>query len=426
MSEQITKISASYRRYALFVLVLVYTSSHVDRQIMGILIEPIKNEFMVTDTMMGFLSGIAFALFYATLGLPIAILADKGNRRNIIAIVITLWSVMTALCGVAQSFTQLVLFRIGVGVGEAGSSPPSHSIIADLYPPQERSTALGIYALGVYIGVLIGFLVGGFVAQYVGWRYAFLIVGIPGLLIALLVRYTLKEPPRGFSEQRSAPLESGGIRKGFKHLLSSPATLHLTLGCTLTSFVGYGGVIWVTSYFVRSHGLTLSQSGTILALMVGVLGGAGALIGGRLADKMAKKDVRWNAWIVAWAKILVLPFIFIFYLADDLTWVVLAYAPVSFLGAFYLGPTFAMVQSLAPLHLRAMMAAILLFILNLIGLGAGPQSVGIISDLLNPTYGVHSVRYALLIVSMITIWAACHYFAGGYYYRREIEKINAG
>ena len=421
MSTQAVKISASYRRYALFVLVMVYTSSHVDRQIMGVLIEPIKNEFMATDTQMGFLSGFAFALFYATLGLPVAIWADRGNRRNLIALAITVWSAMTALCGIAQNFVQLALYRIGVGIGEAGSSPPSHSMISDLYPPEERAGALGVYALGVYIGVLIGFLVGGYVAQYIGWRYAFLIVGLPGLLIALITRLTLVEPPRGHSEDRPPPLESGGIRKGFRHLLSSPASLHLTIGCTLTSFVGYGGVIWITSFFVRSHGLTIAQSGTILALMAGVLGGAGALLGGRFADKLARKDLRWNAWLLVWAKLIALPFIFIFYLADNLMIALLAYAPVSLLGAFYLGPTFAMIQSLAPLHLRAMMAAILLFILNMIGLGAGPQLVGIISDLLQPSVGKDSVRYALLIVSMMTLWAAGHYLAGASHYRREID-----
>ncbi len=419
MSET-TTITPAYRRYALFVLLLVYISSHIDRQIMGILIEPIKNEFGASDTQMGFLSGFAFAIFYATLGLPVALFADRSNRRNIIAIAVTVWSGMTALCGAAGSFVQLALCRIGVGVGEAGSSPPSHSIIADLYPPEERSTALGIYALGVYIGVLFGFLIGAYVADSLGWRYAFIIVGLPGLLLALLVRFTLIEPPRGYSD-KTAPTsqEQGSIKKGFAHLKKSPATLHLTLGCTLTSFVGYGGVIWVASYFQRTHGLTLTEAGTVLALMAGFLGGAGALIGGKLADHLAKKDPRWNAWVVACAKLLALPFIFIFYLADDFTYVLLAYAPVSVLGAFYLGPTFAMVQSLAPLHLRAMMAAILLFILNLIGLGAGPQLVGVLSDFLKEDFGVDSVRYALLIVSMMTLWAAVHYFAAGKHYKKE-------
>ena len=421
MSEQTITISPSYRRYILFILVLVYTFSHIDRQIMGILIEPIKAEFGASDTQMGFLSGFAFAIFYATLGLPVAVWADRGNRRNIIALAIAIWSGMTALCGFAGSFVQLAFYRIGVGIGEAGSSPPSHAIIADLYPPEQRSGALGIYALGVYFGVMAGFLIGGYVAQYVGWREAFLIVGLPGLLIALIVRFTIVEPPRGHSEQLAAPIEKGSIRKGFAHLMKSPASFHLTLGCTLTSFVGYGGVIWVPAFLIRSHGVSISEAGLILAPMVGILGGLGAFFGGKIADRVARIDLRWNAWVVACAKLATIPAIFVFYLADDLTTALLAYAPISILGAFYLGPTFAMVQSSAPLHLRAMMAAILLFILNLIGLGAGPQTVGILSDLLNESFGTDSLRYALLIVSMMTFWAAGHYFAAGHYYRREIE-----
>ncbi len=416
------KISASYRRYALFVLVMVYTSSHVDRQIMGILIQPIKEEFLVSDTALGFLSGFAFALFYATLGLPVAVWADRGNRRNIIALAITLWSGMTALCGFAGSFIQLALCRIGVGVGEAGSSPPSHAMIADLYPPEQRSGALGIYALGVYIGVMLGFLIGGFVAQEFGWRWAFLIVGLPGLLIALIVRFTLIEPPRGHSENRAPPMEKGSIKKGFAHLMKSPASFHLTFGCTLTAFVGYGSVIWVPAFLIRSHGINVAEAGLILAPMVGILGGIGAFFGGKLADYLAQKDLRWNAWVVSCAKLAAIPGIFVFYLADDLTTALWAYAPVSILGAFYLGPTFAMIQSSAPLHMRAMAAAILLFILNIIGLGAGPQLVGIISDLLNPSVGTDSLRYALLSVSMMTLWAAIHYFFAGHHYRREVEE----
>lgn len=189
-----------YRRYALSVLVLVYISSHVDRNILGILLQPIKQDLKLTDTELGFLSGTAFAIFYATLGVPVAWLADRGNRRNIIAIAIALWSAMTALCGLTQNFWQLGLARIGVGIGEAGSSPPSHSIISDLYPPRQRSSAMAIYALGVYIGAMLGYLVGGYVSEYVGWRATFFVVGLPGLAIALLVRRTLREPPRGYSE----------------------------------------------------------------------------------------------------------------------------------------------------------------------------------------------------------------------------------
>lgn len=190
-------LSPAYRRYALTILVLGYTSSHVDRNIMGILMEPVKADLMLTDTQLGFLSGIAFAIFYATLGIPIALVADRGNRRNIIAWAIAIWSGMTAVCGLAQNFWQLALARIGVGIGEAGSSPPSHSMIADMYPPEERASAMAIYSLGVYFGVMIGFLVGGWVAVWYGWRAAFFVVGLPGLILALIVRYTLVEPPRG-------------------------------------------------------------------------------------------------------------------------------------------------------------------------------------------------------------------------------------
>ena len=190
-----------YRWYALGILVLVFTSSHVDRQIMGILLEPIKHDLGASDTQMGFLIGLTFALFYATLGMPIAMLADRGNRRNIIALAITIWSGMTAVCGFAQSFLQLVVARIGVGIGEAGSSPPSHSMISDMFPLKQRGTAMGIYAIGVNLGLLIAYLAGGWMSENWGWRTTFIVVGLPGLAIALLVRFTVAEPERGGSDQ---------------------------------------------------------------------------------------------------------------------------------------------------------------------------------------------------------------------------------
>ena len=189
-----------YRWYALGILVLVFTSSHVDRQIMGILLEPIKQDLGASDTQMGFLIGLTFALFYATLGMPIAMLADRANRRNIITAAITIWSGMTVVCGMAQSFFQLALARIGVGIGEAGSSPPSHSMISDMFPLSERGTAMGIYALGVNIGLLIAYLAGGWMSEHWGWRLTFIAVGVPGLLIALIVRFTVAEPERGASD----------------------------------------------------------------------------------------------------------------------------------------------------------------------------------------------------------------------------------
>jgi MFS family permease len=432
-------LSPGYRKYALTILVLGYTSSHVDRNIMGILLEPVKADLMLTDTQLGFLSGIAFAIFYATLGIPIALVADRGNRRNIIAWAIAIWSGMTAVCGLAQNFWQLAAARIGVGIGEAGSSPPSHSMIADMYPPEERASAMAIYSLGVYFGVMIGFLVGGWVAVWYGWRAAFFVVGLPGLILALIVRYTLIEPPRGGAdgiapEKHDKPLnfETGWVivKEGFSHLWRTAAARHVVIGVTITSFVGYGGVMWGPAFLIRTHGMSIGEVSTYLAVMVGIVGGFGAYFGGRLTDRLAARDVRWNTWVVAWAKVAVVPFIIAFYLTDNwpafyignhgvsILWVI--YVPMAFLGAFYLGPSFAMIQTLTPPAKRALASAVMLFIINIIGLGFGPQFVGILSDFFNYTMGMgnQSLRWALFGTAMLNIWAAAHYFLAGHHLKK--------
>ncbi|MEQ9518907.1 MAG: MFS transporter [Parvibaculum sp.] len=414
------QISKSYRRYALGVLLLAYISSYVDRQIMGVVLPSIKAEFMLADWQLGFLSGIAFAIFYATLGMPIAFVADRSNRRNIIAWAVAIWSLMTAVCAFAVGFWSLAFARIGVGVGEAGSSPPSHSMIADLYPAEERSGALAIYALGVYLGTMIAFAVGAFVVAEYGWRSAFLLVGLPGLAIALLVRFTLIEPPRGHSDGVvDAKTEAidwsqlyARIGGGFRHIWEDRASFHTIMGVTLISFVGYGGAVWGYSFFIRSFKMELFETGVYLALVVGIFGAGGAILGGRLADKMGAKDPSWSLWVVAVSKVVAAPLIVIFFLAskDVALWI---YLPVTVLGAFYLGPSFALIQSRAPLSMRTTVSSIMLFILNIVGLGLGPQVVGIVSDLLEPTYGIESLRYALLLTSFISLWGAYHYYLAG-------------
>lgn len=415
------EITPAYRRYALFILLLAYVSSYVDRQIMGVLLEPIRNEFLLTDTQMGFLGGIAFGIFYATLGIPIAFLADRWSRRNIISAAVTAWSAMTVACAFVVGFWSLAFARVGVGIGEAGSSPPSHSMIADLYPAEERSGALAIYALGVYIGIMLGFLVGAYVAHDYGWRMAFIVVGAPGLIIALLVRFTLKEPPRGYSDGK-APAEVGPIewaaakaqvREGFAHLWQDKVSRHVVIGVTLVSFVGYGGAYWGAAFFIRSHGMSLIEVGQYLAAVIGGAGVIGAITGGRLADKLGAKDRRWTMWIVAFAKFIAAPIIVFFFLEMDTNVALIIYIPTVLLGAFYLGPSFAMIQTRAPVHMRALCSAIMLFILNIIGLGLGPQAVGVLSDALSPTYGQESLRYALLLLSFISIWGGYHYYLAG-------------
>ncbi|OWL90086.1 spinster family MFS transporter [Halopseudomonas aestusnigri] len=420
------RITPAYRRYALFILVLAYTSSHVDRNIVGILIEPLKADLLLSDTQLGFLSGIAFALFYATLGIPIAIFADRSNRRNIIAWSIAIWSAMTAVCGLAQNFWQLAIARIGVGIGEAGSSPPSHSMIADLYPKEQRSSAMSIYALGVYLGIMIGFIVGGFVAEWWGWRAAFFVVGLPGILIALLVRFTMIEPPRGFADGvKPPPMGKVNIKAGFAVLWRVRTTRHVVLGVTLTALVGYGTIVWNPAFLIRSHGLTPGQVGLFLGPLMGVVGGLGAWIGGMLADKLAARDASWNAWIVGVAKLLAIPFIIAFYMVDSTFWALVVYCPAVFLGAFYLGPSFAMIQSLTPLRSRALASAIMLLVLNLVGLGLGPQLIGIVSDLVSGPFGSDSLRYALIGAAFVNIWACAHYYLAGRTIRQDLDTVDA-
>lgn len=412
------------RHYALIILTLAYTSSHIDRGIVNIVLQPIKAEFHVSDTWLGLLSGLAFAVFYATLGIPIAMWADRGNRRNIIALAVTVWSAMTAACGLAGNFSHLMLARIGVGVGEAGSSPPSHSMIADLYPKESRSTAMAFYSVGVYVGAMLGLVIGGYVVQHYGWRATFYVVGLPGLVIALLVRFTMKEPRRGHADglAHDAALKSNLVHV-ILHLWRTKSARHITIGLTLVSFVGYGGLIFGPSFFQRSLGMEPQKVGLIFGLIAGFVGGLGSLIGGYLADRLSKRDMRWNAWVIAVAKLLGMPLFIVFYSSSNLDLMIPVYIVSSILGAFYLGPSFAMIQSLTPLHMRALASAVMLFVLNFIALGFGPLTVGIVSDVLHPYFGEESLRWALFGTSFIGVWAAVHYYWAGKTYQADLAKL---
>jgi predicted MFS family arabinose efflux permease len=412
--------SPAVRNYALSVLVVVYTFNFIDRQILSILLEPIKQDLGLSDSALGMLTGFAFALFYATLGIPIARFADRGNRRNLIALALTIWSGMTALSGLAQNFWHLLLARIGVGVGEAGCSPPAHSMIADYFPAENRATALGIYSLGIPFGILFGFIAGGWLNEFFGWRVAFFVVGIPGVLLALLVRYTLREPPRGMAEGRVADEQQPTVMETFRFLWSKRSFRHMAVGGGLTAFVGYGVVTWVPSFLIRSYGMSTGDVGTYLGLILGIPGGIGIALGGYLADRYGARDTRWYLWVVAVALIACVPLSFGVYLSAT------AFASLMFLiipillGNFYQATTFSQTQGLVSLRMRSVAAAVLLFILNIIGLGAGPQAVGILSDVLQPQYGDESLRYALLILSLVNVWSAYHYYLAGKYLKDDL------
>ena len=417
-----TQTTNSIRNYALGILVVVYTFNFIDRQILSILLESIKTDLDLSDTSLGFLTGFAFALFYATLGIPIAKYADRGNRRNLIALSLGIWSLMTALSGLAQNFFHLLFARIGVGVGEAGCSPPAHSMIADYFPANKRSTALGIYSLGIPFGIMFGLFAGGWINEVFGWRLAFFVVGIPGILLAFIFRFTVKEPIRGQAEGKVASEKQPSIYETVSYLIKKRSFRHLVFAAALAAFVGYGAITWLPSFFQRSYGMQTSDVGWYLGLILGIPGGLGIFLGGYLSDYFGAKDVRWSLWIAAIAMALTVPFNVYVYLSPTATmsllWLII---PVA-LGNFYQAATFSQTQGIVELRMRSVAAAILLFIINIIGLGFGPQSVGIVSDLLNSEYGKDSLRYSLLIFAFLKLWCAFHYYMAGKYLKEDLIK----
>lgn len=422
--EKATSFSKPYIRYVVGILTVVYVFNFIDRQILSILLPSIKAEFALSDTALGFLTGFAFAAFYATLGMPIARLADRHSRVNIIAISLSIWSLMTMLCGAAANFWHLLLARIGVGIGEAGGSPPSHSLIADYVPIDGRSTALGIYSLGVSIGILFGFLAGGWLDEFFGWRTAFFVVGLPGILLAIILKLTLKEPPRGHSEG-IAQLEGDHptVAEVVRHLWGQRAFRHIALASALHAFVGYGVIQWMPSFLHRTHEMPTWEIGSWLAPIIGIGGGLGSVLGGVLADRLAKRDIRWQMWISALGLFIGAPFAVGVYISPDPYTSLLFLAIPTVIIAVYHGPVYAMTQALAPLRMRAVAAAVLLFVTNIIGLGFGPQIVGIISDLLKPEFGLDSLRYALLIVSSLYLWSGLHYLLAARTLREDLARV---
>ena len=411
----------TYRSYALALLTLVYVFNFIDRQIVVILQESIKLDLGLMDWQLGLLSGFAFAIFYATLGVPIARLADRGNRSNIIAISIAVWSGMTALCGTVQAFWQLLLARIGVGVGEAGCSPPAHSIISDLYPPSQRSTALSIYNMGIYVGVFFGYLAGGWLDQVLGWRIAFLAVGLPGVLVAVVVKLTLREPPRGLSEQLTTVADAVPFKQVFLELWNRRSFRHLSIAGGLHAFVGYGAGNWMPPFLARVHGMESGEIALWLGPIAALCGAGGAFLGGWLTDRYGVRDPRWYVWIPAWAIVASLPMVLFVYLYHDPTVALLVYTVPVVLGAMFLGPMLAMVHGMVQPRMRAFASSILFFVLNLVGLGFGPLVTGAISDVLAVSIGPsEGLRWALIIVTLANVWCVIHYLLGARTLRSDL------
>lgn len=413
-------------RTTLWVLLIVYIFNFLDRQIVNILAEPISRDLGLNDTQIGLMTGVAFAAFYTLLGIPIARYADspKTNRVGLIAGALVVWSAMTAVCGMAQNFVQLLLARIGVGIGEAGCTPAAHSLIADMTEPAKRSSAMAFYALGIPIGTLLGMLIGGQLADIYGWRIAFIAVGLPGILLAIVVVRLISDPRRGVdgiatASQAAPQLNSA---QAFTEIIKSRAFLLLLAAGSAASFLSYGKTTWTTIFFQRTHGLSPGETGFWFGIWGGVAGIIGTWLGGWLADHYGKKNRRHVLTAPAIGMALAIPFALASYNAADWRIALLFLMIPTLLNSLYYGPTYSSAQGLVPMPARAMASATLLFCQNLIGLGLGPLFFGMLSDLLKPMAGAESVRWVLYGAAFLGLIPAFFFWRASLRLNEELDR----
>ena len=428
---QAIRVTDAYRNYVAWLLCGVYTLSIMDRQLVAILVEPIRKEFVLKDWHMGLLSGLAFALFYTTLGVPLARLADRNNRVKIMAVSLLVWSAFTGLTGIAKTFVHLLIARVGVAVGEAGCNPAAYSLIGDYFEARRRATALSIFQMGGYIGSFLGLLLGGWVGHTYGWRAAFLLVGLPGIGVALLMKLTLRELPRGFSDPVRAVVEPPPVGKVVRDLLAKTSFVHLAFAAALHNFAVYGVGNWYAAFLMRSHGMNVAKAGTILAICTVIGGAAGTYIGGMLSDRLATRrhDSRYYLWVPALSLLIGFPLSQGVLFFDDTRIVIALLSPVVMCSAAYLAPSITATYGLVGIRERALASAVLLFIINLIGLGLGPLLAGIASDQLRQMFLERGLteaqalgaglRWSLRIIVGINLWSAAHYFIAARTLRAE-------
>lgn len=460
-----------YRAYVLGSLLLVYVFNFIDRSIINILTEPIKQSFQVEDWQMGLLGGPAFAFLYTFLGIPIARFAERYHRVWIIAISVFIWSLMTALCGIAVSFMVLFLFRVGVSIGEAGCTPPAQSLIADYFKPSSRATAVSVYALGVPLGGMFAAVFAGFIVGYLdgpslaamfeawgwtwalnmadwqnveGWRVAFILVGVPGIIIAFVAKMTIKEPPRGYSDPSELQgLERAGMGEVFKVLSKKTTFWHIVAGATIASFVGYGVAQFTTSFLVRTHGLSLQTAAILFGVIIGLMAALGVFLSGFLADRMAQRHPRALSWMPALGMGVSVPLYALGYLAPTVWLALPPLMAAATLHYFYLGPMYAIVGGVVDSRMRATSVAVTLFIVNLLGYGLGPPLIGFLSTALKGMFlsgndfgmtletckvtaelaaeaaGVcntansEGLRWSIIAFCSLYAWAAVHYLLAG-------------
>ena len=420
MSQQ--KATAGYRAYVMFILVVVYTFNFIDRQIIGILAVPIKADLALSDTQLGLMGGLAFALFYTALGIPVAMLADRRNRVWIMTIALTVWSAMTAVCGTVQNFWQLFAARVGVGIGEAGGVAPAYSLISDYFPQPQRARALSIYSFGIPIGGALGIVFGGIIASKVDWRYAFFAVGIAGIVIAPIFKLTVKEPERGQYDANHVKTTPPAFATIVRKLSTKPSFWLMSFGASCSSMIGYGMFFWLPSFFVRSYSITLLDASLFYGAILLIGGLAGIWVGGSLADKFGASKRAAYVVIPALAFVATVPFYVVAILSPNLTMTFFAMLVPTALGLVWLGPVLSAIQHVVPPNMRATASAIFLFINNLIGIGVGTVAIGMLSDHYQAQYGDDSLRFAILAGTGFYVLASILFFASSRYLKGDWEE----
>ena len=409
------------RAYVLFILVVVYAFNFIDRQIVGILAVPIKADLGLTDSQLGLMGGLAFALFYTGLGIPVAMLADRFSRTWIMTAALAIWSVMTAVSGLATNFWQLFAARLGVGVGEAGGVAPAYSLISDYFPANQRARAIGIYSFGIPIGSAIGIVFGGIIASLIDWRYAFFIVGLAGIVLAPIFRMTLREPERGRYDHKRDATKPPDLKLILRTLAGKPSFWLLALGASFSSMIGYGIFFWLPSFFVRSYGLTLLDASLFYGAILLLGGVVGIWAGGWLGDRFGQDKRAQYARIPAIAFVCSVPFYVLAILSPTLTVSFFAFLVPTALGLAWLGPVISAIQHLVRPAMRATASAIFLFIINLVGIGLGTYAIGAISDALATQFGDDSLRYSILAGTGFYVIAAASLFLASRWLERDWE-----
>jgi predicted MFS family arabinose efflux permease len=408
------------RRYTLFILTILSAMNQLDRQLINILIEPIRREFALSDLQIGFLVGLVFVAIYSVLSIPAAVLAARHSRRNLLAASALVWGAMTIMCGYAQTYWHLLIARFGVGIGEAGGMPPSHSMISDLYRPEERATALSIWAAGINGGIFLAFLFGGLIGQFYGWRWALIGAGALTVLAAILLRLTVREPVRIHDSPKQTSdegIHAALLRDTVRLAMRDPVIRHIVIGATLAGVVGYASLAWIPSFLVRTHSMNIAGIGVYLAVLVGIGGAFGTWLTGAASDRLRKLDIRWSLWLIGATLLVTKPFAFGFLLVDNQTVALALFVLPAVLGAAYVGTSIAVLHNRIAAELRPMASALFLLVVNFVGFGFGPLLVGALSDLVFSSYGADAVRYSLAVTQCVAIWGALHYYLAGRHLR---------